>query len=130
MKDKEYRKQKKRIDRFIEKWKAFLGLRWWSVTINYHDEPYIGEATVPTAARTTTYWEYNRAVIDFYVPEFTTESDERVEEIVIHEFCHILVNEMRQWHDANDGVPHEERVVSNLAQAFLWVRDAAKNGSL
>lgn len=130
MTDKEYRKQKKRLERFIEKWRTQLGMRWWQITFNYHDEPCVGDGDRPPAARTTVDWDYNRAIIDFYVPEFVKDSDERVEQIVIHEFCHVLVNEMRQWRGASDALSHEERVVTNLAQAFLWVRDAAREGKI
>lgn len=46
----------------------------------------------------------------------------------IHECMHALVQEMR-WQEADaDNIRHEERVCTQLAMAFLWVRDFARNG--
>jgi hypothetical protein len=37
---------------------------------------------------------------------------------------HIFVNEMRWTADnSDDSIDHEERVVSTLTKAFLWLRD-------
>jgi hypothetical protein len=46
-----------------------------------------------------------------------------LERIFVHECCHAIVNEMREWsvgHEGNGVMGHEERVVSHLANAFLW----------
>jgi hypothetical protein len=39
-----------------------------------------------------------------------------LEKAIVHEFMHILVNEMRAG-----GIDHEERVVTGLANAALWL---------
>jgi len=133
MKDREYRKQKKRIQRFIDRWAAPLGMKWWEITYAWHDEPYVGEDAVggrTPAARTLVDWDYRRATIHFYLPDCEGESDRHMEDVVIHEFMHVLLNEMRQWKDASDALAHEERTAVSLVQAIRWVAEAAKKGDL
>jgi len=52
----------------------------------------------------------------------TMDGDE-IERAVVHELCHILVNEMRE-----DEIHHEERVVTGLQKAFMWV--AGESGKI
>ena len=56
----------------------------------------------------------NGKVLDGMTPQ-------QIERIAVHELCHILVNEMRE-----SEMCHEERVVTMLTKAFLWVEAAAK----
>lgn len=60
------------------------------------------------------------------LPVMEELTDDELEEIFVHECGHILVNEMRG--DPDDWLDHEERVVSTLTKAFLWVRSAFAEG--
>ena len=50
-------------------------------------------------------------------------SDKRLEEIVVHEHVHIIVNEMREWRDglAAGALDHEERVTTALTWVIMGV---------
>lgn len=129
MTDQEYRKQKKRVRKLIEKWHAALGLRWWRIDYNFYREclPDHPEAV----ALCTVHWEYKEADIDFCLPKCAELADDRLEYMYVHECCHVLVAEMREWAgDGDRSCPvrqrHEERVVTDLASAFLWVRLAGE----
>ena len=37
MKDKEYDKQKKRVEKLFWKWRTPLGLGWWKIDLRYSD---------------------------------------------------------------------------------------------
>jgi hypothetical protein len=114
---------KEKIDHYVNKWLKPLGLLWWTVGIIYLDDPkeliekdfYRDEDYV--LGRTYADWKYGRATVYFNVPAFEGLSDEDVEMAVVHEFIHILVNEAREGE-----IHHEERVVTNLTKAFIWVR--------
>lgn len=113
----------------MARWAPLLGLKWWNITYNYHDEPYTGDAYPDgrtPSARTSVDWDYNRATIHFYLSECKGSDDDYIERIVVHEMYHVLINEMRQWKDANDALSHEERVVCNLVTSAFWIRDAFK----
>ncbi len=50
-------------------------------------------------------------------------SEARLEEIVVHELCHVLVNGMRTYDHHDDRMmEQEERVVTELAYAFIRAR--------
>lgn len=139
MTDREYRRLRKRIRRIAEGWITSLGLRWWSIDLIYDrdgsavrpltpeeraaDKHLLGEAHVQ--------WQYLKARVVFNMPEIAADdmTDREIERLVVHELCHVLVREMREWApeevtvDRNDiGMKAEERVVTTLASAFLWTR--------
>ena len=112
-------------------WETRLGLRWWTLHVAY-DRTGAGHRRaegegpdrVAVAATCKADWRYLEATITFNMPELLDIPTERVEQIIIHELCHALVNEMRD--DAGtDNMDHEERVVTAMTSAFLWTRDAA-----
>ncbi|KKL89323.1 hypothetical protein LCGC14_1915860 [marine sediment metagenome] len=66
------------------------------------------------------------ATVAFNISALKELDDHDLEVVVVHEMCHVLVNEMRAdrgGEPTHGSVAHEERVVSTLAQAFLTVRD-------
>lgn len=121
MNDREYAKQKKRIQALIERWVKPIGLGYWTINFEYSRER-LGEAHVAeydTLARTTSSWEYRHGLISFSMPNVMEIDDEELERAFVHELMHIFLNEMRDWTTDNN---HEERVASELTSAMLWVR--------
>lgn len=109
-------------------WIDRLGLAWWDITIRYYDAPgeiverfgdQNGESLI--AARTMVLWQYGTATIDVNLTAFEDLTPVEIERTVVHELCHILVNEMREGE-----LHHEERVVTGLTKAFLWATAAAQ----
>ena len=123
MTDKEFNALKKRIWPLCKKWRAMLGLKWWRITYVW-DRESTGRDTGTTqykeCATNSVQWAYKDAKITFNMPCLMDEPDEELEKDVIHEHVHILVNEMRYF---DEGVCHEERVVSDLTCAFQWTYD-------
>lgn len=64
-------------------------------------------------------WMYASAKISVNLPAFDDMKPDEIERHVVHELCHILVNEMREGE-----LHHEERVVTGLTKAFFWVENA------
>lgn len=69
-------------------------------------------------------WEYLQAKVAINVPEVARMNDDKLERVLVHELCHILVAEMRG--DPDVCSDHEERTVTQLAKAFIWTRDRAR----
>jgi predicted SprT family Zn-dependent metalloprotease len=63
-------------------------------------------------------WRYMHAYIGVCVPSVARVSDEELENAVVHELVHILVNEMQK-----KDQDHEERAVTLTTKAILFVRD-------
>lgn len=121
LRDKERNLQKQRVMKVRNKWFRALGLGWWRVDYKWVDwiEPKHEGNTV--LARCDVDWPYKEATITISLLQVKELDDERLEYALLHEYMHIFVNEMR---DDKEGIDHEERVCTDLAQAFIW---AVKN---
>ena len=131
MKPAEYRKQKKRVQRSIDRWHTVLGLKWWKVDYVWYDsqKQFAKGLADPTyahdvAARTWTDWRYRSATISFSVPKVATMTDDEVENMVIHEMVHVLVGSLSARGNKEHVADHAEFVTTSLAHAFEWVRRA------
>jgi hypothetical protein len=112
----------------FDTWLRRLGLLWWEIEVCYYDDP--GEiikrfrdpgGDIQVLATTYAEWKYAAARIEINLPAFDGLEADKIERVVVHELCHILVNEMRE-----DDLHHEERVVTGLTKAMFWIeRDAA-----
>ena len=122
MDDKTYNKQKKRILKFIDKWRAPLGLNWWKIDIEYlragFENAIDGEG-FRTIAVCNSKWQYLEACIKFDIPAVAGLNDSDLEDVVVHEFMHIFLCEMREY--SEERKDHEERVATQLANAFQWL---------
>lgn len=67
-------------------------------------------------------WQYMDHELTFHLGRVRTMTAEEIEITVVHELCHILVNEMRE---PDEDLKHEERVTTQLQKAFMWVRNNA-----
>jgi hypothetical protein len=128
--DRQYRKDRARILKLKDKWLAPLGLRWWHVEICHSREPLkVAEADAANGWRKNgecvAKWQYLKATVTFNMPAVADMADDDLETLFVHELCHALVNEMRNF-GAEDGMDHEERVVTALTSAFIWVRAAGE----
>src|SRR5712691_10117518 len=115
---------KERIRQCADKWITPLGLKWWTVRLEYDKE----RCTEQPGSRACTHvlWEYLDATITFHMPELVDDDDAELERTFVHECCHILVAEMRDYSETRNG-KHEERAVTGLTKAFQWVYDLAYN---
>lgn len=137
--DQEFESIRSRIKAAVEKWLPAMGLKWWhEIIITYERDRFSQERNghpPDCAAFTRVSWEYLDAIVTFSVAccwskEYT---DQEIDYLVRHELCHLLVNEMRMYgppnhrdeQAADEAIKHEERVVTQIAQAFGWVWDAA-----
>jgi len=113
----------KQCKKSFDFWTTWLGLRWWhvdavycadwkSVSSEFGDENVVGRCYAD--------WKYLKATIYINVLLMVEQgyNREEIDQVVLHELTHVLVNEMRE-----EGIEHEERVATTLTKAFLWVRD-------
>ena len=131
MKKREYKKLHKKLNKLFMLWITRLGLRWWKVSIHYVDDKktidkyFIKDDIHHTLAMAFSDWKYGNADIYVNMKDVQHRTDEELEEIVIHECMHLLVNEMRA-----EGIDHEERVVTTLTRAVQWtVADVEKKNA-
>jgi len=121
-------KSKKRLRKAIKIWSYRLGLRWWHVTtVLSTDKELIKDVfgikkNETVLGRTYANWKYRTAIIYFNVPAFKGFSERKIEQIVVHELMHVLVNEMREG-----DIHHEERAVTSLTEAIFWTVDDLVN---
>ncbi len=133
MTDADFEQQKVRIKTFENRWVFLLGLGWpWEVSVEYWRERLPEKENSPRkhgqlgdqAADCAADWKYLHANVRFCLPACADLDDFALETVVVHEFCHILINETRAMgSDDSDWLDHEERVVSTLSQVLLRVRN-------
>ena len=114
---------KTNIKYYFDKWYKLLDLSWWNINLVFCETEEEAEEKLSysklfddiPAASCDSAWQYGEANLWFNIPYLTKEnvSKERIEYVVLHELCHILVNEM-----GCKDKDHEERVVTYLARGY------------
>lgn len=125
MTDKEYRAQKARVQKYLDKWFKTVGLGWFRV-----DMEWCRETDGETAARTHSSWQYKTATITWYLPHLAKYEDDTVEETVVHELCHVLLSGLAQNQIDNDNQLSDqinEYTTSLVAAALKWARAAGED---
>lgn len=128
MTDKEYNHQKKRVGKFLTKWQAPMGLRWWDIQV-VCDRRYCSKPSV-AAETDMNLWKYRTATITFYLPKIAESSDTEVENVVVHELCHVLLSPISvNMVDLNEDYQQQvmEFNTELVAQAFGWVYQAGRD---
>ena len=116
MRDEDAAFQQSRIDMLLDKWVPLCGLENWDMRHFYHrDAPVHGEDGSLTQAAVTPHWAYMEARFEWNLAMAESNDDASLEEVVVHELCHCLVDETA------GGGDNEERVVTMLARAFCRV---------
>lgn len=123
MTDKEYREQKKRVQKYIDKWFNTLGLGWYRVDINWDRAK--SEDAPDEAAITSCQWQYRTASITYRLPVIAELDDDKLENVVVHEFAHILTGAMVQnAPESNDQL--KEYGTECVTRALIWAREAGR----
>lgn len=125
MTDKEYHAQKKRVQKYIDRWFKTLGLGWFKVSMEWTRE--FCEHNKDTAASTYSSWQYKSATITWYLPKLLLAEDSDIEDTVVHEFCHILLSGLAQNAEDVDGDyarQVNEYTTELVARAVMWARTA------
>ena len=110
--DKQLRQKLRVVREKLTRWQKPMGLLWWRITVHYYDDPVQvlrifggveGDRIVP--AITTADWVYGIATVSVNMLAVAKMDDTEIEAMVVHELCHILVNEMRE-----NEIHHEEQI--------------------
>jgi hypothetical protein len=137
MDDAEFERQKTRVKRYVAKWHGLVGLEDWRVRYDYDRT---GDA-MPTGhvrdgyavlAHTDVNWPFRRARITFNVAavaDITEDEDDDLEEQVVHEMCHVLLDELAEGDTRKDAHDHLERSTTTLARAFITAGRQTAEGS-
>lgn len=110
MTDKEFKKQRKRIRKLMDKWRDRLWLQEWWITNSFSRGAFESNGDYDALAATSVQWAYRQATITWDMEAVSNQTDEELERVFVHEIMHIHLNEMRE-----EGLAHEERVASTLA---------------
>lgn len=137
MDDAKYEAQRERVVTLADRWIRAIGLGWWRITNSYdRTGEDFADSTVRsggyrtgTAARCFPEWRYGFATIVWNMPEVAEMDDEQLENTFVHELMHLYLHELRGDEDG-DHLDHEEHAATSLAKAFIWIRDAAAEGSM
>ena len=116
---KEQQKAHKFIRTTMKRLKVKMGLGLWKIEVEYLSAIENELPNCATVAQCTPIWQYMTATVEINMKEFCLLTEEEQERVLIHELCHVLVAEMRE---EDQDRKHEERVVTTLTDAFIWMR--------
>lgn len=125
MTDREYRRQKKRLERLVRKWVRPIGLGWFRVRVNYWRDGIEAEREASgfvAVAQTRGHWEYLDFTIDWDMREVAGVDDDELEYMFVHELAHVLIAEAVD----GEGGKHIERTATLVAKALIWAREAGQ----
>lgn len=116
---------KEKIEASFDWWKKWLGLNWLrQIQLSFTDNQALFSGDL-VFARCISDWKYCEATVYVNNRQLEQIDVDDIEYAIIHELIHIFTQELRDAKE--DMCDHEERVVTRLAQAFLWVRDRTRD---
>lgn len=131
MTNREYIRTRNLIQKLVKKWKQKLWLNHWNISCEYReksfpsskeDKDYDEEGILDSGgdayecrAYSNSLWQYMDANIVFNIECLSQLTDEGIEKTVIHELCHLFVDEITHKDSTHNN---EERVVSTLTQVL------------
>lgn len=109
-----------RVGHLVDRWVDLMAMEHIDIVNLFSDGLHGEEADTPevTAAITTASWEYRKAEIHWYLPMVAAMSDEGLEEVVVHELCHVLLGPLKD-HIKAGANKLEELATENAARAIL-----------
>ena len=118
--------KEKLFDKTFDFWLKKFNLTEWTIFTDFLDKKEYGERIKEekyaqhSPACCASFWQYQQARISINSDCLESIDDADIEKIVVHEFMHIFLSEMRNNH--KDG-EHEERVATMLARAFIGINN-------
>ncbi len=132
MTDAEFTSWHLRVKRQVDGWVKVFPLTAWDIQVRYHrttaafvdDTP--DEVTAVAAGCAIVRWEYAMATLHFNLERMEScgYTGDDIERSVVHEYMHLLLNEVRPQEPTGDWLDHEEHAASMLAYAFQETRNA------
>lgn len=118
MNDQEADIQIARIQKYLKRWMG-AGFGWWRLDIEYERGNKTGFEGCIENANILEHWQYRAATITFNLPAVEQLTDERLEEMVVHELSHLLIGSIRDY--SNDAQRQmTEFAVTNIARSLVW----------
>jgi hypothetical protein len=121
--DREYKSQKQRVEKILERWVEPCGFGWWRIEHTWHRSIDDVDENVTRIATTRTLWAYRKAFMHWYLPTIQDMDGDELEHTVVHELCHILV--APAWDETATDSHGLEYAVECVAQTLIYgVRNA------
>lgn len=117
------KRERKLVRKYVKYWVHFMGLGYWDIAAVMKTEKLKKKGGGIICGRTWVEWKYCTAYIEFYINNMAGFSEQKVEEVVVHELTHVLLNEMQK-----KGIDHEERVATMMRKAMIWTKYAYLHG--
>lgn len=122
MNDRQHTAQRRRVERFHDKWKPIIGLTDWRGTLTlYRDTATMGELLVQhlePCMEIDVAWQYQKYDLRVFLPALLDLDDSRVEEIVLHELLHVPIDHLADLlADRLRDQPIVEETVTKLTNA-------------
>lgn len=105
-----------RCQRIFTEWTDRLEMNWIHIALYRSDT--VRSDDEGCAADTSAKWEYRRAKIAIYMPNVMNNTDEDLEDIIVHELVHVLAASMEQFVKEKDTAL-SEFAVETISRALI-----------
>jgi hypothetical protein len=123
--DKEFKEQKLRLKKFLDKWQKPAGFGWFTLEVQFDRER--DEEAPGTFGKCWSRWQYRTGTIRFYLPIVKELSDSDLELNVLHELCHLLVSPLQDF-STPEKSEITEYTTTCVAEALYWAHTQVKKG--
>lgn len=126
MTDKKFNELKKKVEKIATEWRDIMGLHDHRIRFKFLREYDKNRYTV---AQVYPLWQYKHHTLEFFMPSVAEcESDEELEEDILHELVHILIAPATGNEVPNSD--HQRQMHEYATQcttyALLWAREAGR----
>ena len=111
-----------RIQSATSRLETELGLSGFLEIEHIFDPGVDSETNTPPYAMTSPNWHYRSGLIRWYLQPVCLLTDDELEQVIIHEYVHILVHPITQLISSDDLTHREEYSVESIARAICHAR--------
>lgn len=112
----DYKRLTEEIRGYMRKWIPILGLSLWHIDTEYCSQFHEHHKTADACCHPN--WEYEQAMISFYLPSIA-ESSCSLQETVVHELCHCVMGPITKSDPSPEEREHMELTVTRISRAFI-----------
>lgn len=123
MNDETFETQRARVLAIVERWKPVIAYGW-RLDVAWSRGPFqVGGAIDAECVGAIGYaWDYLEATVTFDLAQCETLSDERIEEVVVHELSHLLVAPAVESGSRSVLLSRKEHMTTLIARSLLAAR--------
>lgn len=119
----EHARAKRRVQEYVRRWQCLVPP---GVNVNHRFIEADDDEDATILAETKAQWEYHNATIRWFLPAVCSSTDLYLEQTVVHELCHVLLDPIERHVRGGKMDATCEHTVETVARTLLRTRKARR----